>query len=79
MTLREGQYRPSMKKASVQFTIRAGVASDSEALAAVHVAAWEASYRGLVPQGINVDSGVFDDVVYAFDDLRALAARSYLA
>lgn len=27
----------------------------------------------LVPEGIDTDAGVFDDVVYAFDDLHTLA------
>jgi len=27
----------------------------------------------LVPEGIAHDAGMFDDVVYAFDDLRALS------
>lgn len=30
----------------------------------------------LLPEGIDVDAGHFDDVVYAFDDLRKLAGRS---
>lgn len=29
----------------------------------------------LVPDGITVDAGIFDDVVYAFDDLAALSDR----
>ncbi|HET9095070.1 MAG TPA: GNAT family N-acetyltransferase [Candidatus Baltobacteraceae bacterium] len=28
-----------------------------------------------IPEGVDVDAGHFDDVVYAFDDLRDLAAR----
>lgn len=28
----------------------------------------------LIPQGVGVEAGHFDDVVYAFDDLKALAA-----
>jgi L-amino acid N-acyltransferase YncA len=30
----------------------------------------------LVPEGITHDAGLFDDVVYAFDDLRALDAQA---
>jgi len=26
----------------------------------------------LLPEGVNIDAGVFDDVAYAFDDLRRL-------
>lgn len=29
-----------------------------------------------IPEGVNVDAGVFDDVVYAFDDLHALVRYS---
>lgn len=29
-----------------------------------------------IPEGVDIDAGVFDDVVYAFDDLRSLAVYS---
>ena len=136
----------------MQFTIRSAVPADADACAEIHVAAWEGSYRGImpdeefekrplsarrmqwrylamlylrpdmkgrglgkelllaiaremqtqgaknmvlrtlrlnparrfyeklgarcIPEGMDFHGGVFDDVVYAFDDLSALIASN---
>lgn len=75
--------RPDVKGQGLGKTLLAAIAAELLALDAENMvlrtlrlnparAFYERLGARLIPEGVNVDAGVFDDVVYAFDDLRAL-------
>lgn len=79
--------RPDVKGHALGKTLLAAIAAELLALDAENMvlrtlrlnparAFYERLGARLIPEGMNVDAGVFDDVVYAFDDLRALVSAS---
>lgn len=77
--------RPELKRRGIGSALLRAIAAEMLALGAnsmvlrtLRLGAARKFYERLggrfIPEGIAIDSGVFDDAVYAFDDLRALAA-----
>lgn len=76
--------RPERKGQGLGKTLLRGIAGELLALGATNMvlrtlrrnaarAFYEKYGARLLPEGIEVDAGHFDDVVYAFDDLEALS------
>ena len=79
--------RPDSKRQGLGTTLLRAIACDLVALGAQNMALrtlrlnpvrafYERLGARFVPEGVDIDAGVFDDVVYAFDDLQKLAQAS---